>query len=615
MPDSQGLTARIERADADSARRFGDNTPEVEAFIEATAGLTVQQWHHVLKVQRLVASVTKERAEEAAESATSIQAAIKGSDTRISEPMARAGEALFDALDKKSEDKQVAAWQALSGLVMRSHLPPLKFAVHYAPFATVIPVRGFADLDARSKKFLQALGRLDAAKFEALAQRWRIEDSASRALLRAVAKNRRPKSEEAAAITALTVVPVHMTGDQGWAAVRTVVHGGRILGSLDELTEDEVAGLWAPLEPVIPFGSLPAAEVATVSDGDGAGVNVKGARPPGAARARAKSPAKSAAPYGPGSTDVAAFIKGLTQLTPIQWLRVLDRRKLVASVTREGTAEPASVVRAILAAIEGTRRLDVSTRCRAFAAVERASYAVESEGRLSKEQLRQMYGPFEYLVPIEAAGGGGFAAKVVTLSETEWEEVAVKASAANEEAIRALVNAGTDMAGFFKGRSDQEMVASWHAVSALVRRHQLTPIKFAASYAPFASAIPVTSHKALGALVARYVTAVSRLGSSQCAALAQPWQVEDEVSNALSKAMADGNTRPAEEAAALAAVVTVPMRLVGSGGWAAVKTAAFGGRVIASKARLTAQQLEALWAPIQSAISLATLVAPPKSRR
>lgn len=97
--------------------------------------------------------------------------------------------------------------------------------------------------------------------------------------------------------------------------------------------------------------------------------------------------------------------------------------------------------------------------------------------------------------------------------------------------------------------------------------------------------------------------------------LAQPWQVGDEVSNALSKVVADGSTRTGEEAAALTAVVTVPMRLTGSKGWAAVKTAAYGGRVIASRTKLTAQQLEELWKPVEAAIPLASLAAPPKARR
>jgi hypothetical protein len=97
--------------------------------------------------------------------------------------------------------------------------------------------------------------------------------------------------------------------------------------------------------------------------------------------------------------------------------------------------------------------------------------------------------------------------------------------------------------------------------------------------------------------------------------LAKPWQVGDEVSSVLSTAVADGSARPAEEAAALTAMVTVPMRLAGSKGWAAVKTAAFGGRVIASRTKLTPQQLEELWKPVEAAIPISALAAPPKTRR
>jgi hypothetical protein len=148
-----------------------------------------------------------------------------------------------------------------------------------------------------------------------------------------------------------------------------------------------------------------------------------------------------------------------------------------------------------------------------------------------------------------------------------------------------------------------------------VRRHHLTPIKFAASYAPFASAIPVTNPRALGALVSRYVTAIGRLGASQCAALAKPWQLDDALQTALSRASADGSARSGEESAALAAVVTVPMRLAGPGGWSAVKTAAFGGKVIAARTRLTPEQLLAMWEPIQAAIPLSSLNPPARARK
>jgi hypothetical protein len=282
-------------------------------------------------------------------------------------------------------------------------------------------------------------------------------------------------------------------------------------------------------------------------------------------------------------------------------------------------------VRSIIAAIDGTRDLDMFTRCRAFSAVERAGFALEAhayragaraEGpAISADQVSQMYGPFADAIPIDRVNGSGFAHRVAALSKHDWQRVAEGAPAANEEAVAPLVNAGTALVDFFGGRSDDEAVAVWHAVSALVRRQHLTPIKFAASYAPFASAIPVTNPRALGAMVSRYVTAVGRLGTSQCALLAQPWQTDDDLSNVLSKAMADGSARPAEEAAALVAVVTVPMRLAGSNGWAAVKTAAFGGRVIASRAKLTTDQLDALWKPLHGAIPLASLGAPLRSKR
>jgi len=50
-------------------------------------------------------------------------------------------------------------------------------------------------------------------------------------------------------------------------------------------------------------------------------------------------------------------------------------------------------------------------------------------------------------------------------------------------------------------------------------------------------------------------------------------------------------------------------------GLAAAKTAAYGGRVIGSRSRLSLEQLEVLWRPIQPAIPLSSLVAVTKSRR
>lgn len=618
-PASHGLLGRIQRANDDASVRFGPNTAEVEAFINAVAQLTPWQWRQVLASRRVVASVTKEGGGQDAfepETARSIQAAIRSTDSRMSESMSKAGEIMFDVLNRKSEEKQVAAWQAMSALVSRGQLPALKFAAHYAPFSALIPVAGSDVLDPLTRRFMAELEGLSPEQCSILARRWRLEPAASRALLQAVAKHREAKSEETVAMAALIVIPAHITGDSGWAAIRTIVHGGRVLGCISDLSPEEVAELWAPLEDVVPFKSLAGGESQAAAERVKAAVSsaIRTIKTP-KKRIPAAVPAKAPTPYGPNSAEVATFIKTVADLTPIQWLRVLDRRALVASVTRDISDEPAGVVRSILASIEGTKELDKFTRCRVFAAVERAGYAIESEGRMPSEQARQMYEPFAHSIPLESVNGSGFAHKLAALSKHEWQRIAETSPAANEEAVAPLVNAGTALVDFFGGRSDDEAVAAWHAVSALVRRHHLTPIKFAASYAPFASAIPVTNPRALGAMVSRYITAVGRLGASQCTVLARDWKVDEDVSNALSKATVDGSARPAEEAAALAAVVTVPMRMAGNGGWAAVKSAAFGGRVIASRSRLTPAQLEALWKPIEGAIPLASLSAPARVKR
>jgi hypothetical protein len=610
---SHGLLGRIQRANDDASRRFGPNTAEVEAFINSVAQLTPWQWRQVLAARRLVASVTKEGA---GESSRAIQDAIRSSDGRMSEPMSKAGEILFDTLTRKSEEKQVAAWQAMSALVNRHQLSALKFAAHYAPFSTLIPASGSDVIEPLTRRFMTALEGLSAEQCEGLARRWRVEPAASRSLLQAVAKHPEVKSEESVAMAALTVIPAQITGDSGWAAVRTAVHGGRVLGFVSDLTPQEVSDLWVPLEAVIPFASLVKDENQPAAERVKAAVSsaIRTIKPP-RKRLPVAVPAKAAAPYGANSAEVAIFIKAVTDLTAIQWLRVLDRRTLVASVARDSSDEPAGVVRSILTTIEGTRELDTFTRCRAFAAVERAGYAIESEGRMKAEQAKQMYAPFEHAIPLHEANGSGFARRLASLNKHDWKKIAEDAPAANEEAVAPLVNAGDALVDFFGGRSDDEAVAAWHAVAALVRRHHLTPIKFAASYAPFASAIPVTNPRSLGAMVSRYITAVGRLGAAQCTVLARQWEVEEEAANALSKATVDGGARPAEEAAALAAVVTVPMRMAGNVGWAAVKTAAYGGRVIASRSRLTPEQLEALWKPIQAAIPLASLGAPARVRR
>src|SRR6266852_458808 len=622
-PATHGLLGRILSANDDASRRFGKNTAEVDAFIDAVAQLTPWQWRQVLTARRLVSTVTKEETGPTTQSLEAIQAAIRSTDERLSEPMSKAGEALIGALEKRSDDKVATAWQALSALVMRQHHSALKFAAHYAPFIALVPVSGFDALDPVTMRYLKAVEALNREKCEVLARRWRLDPDASRALLTVVARSRYLKGEEAAALLALRTVPTHLTGDLGWAAVRTVVHGGRVLGARAELTKEQIAVLWIPLEPAIQFASLedPVARPvrarvrAAVARATTAITKPPAPRAESApAPAKRTAPPKPAAPYGPNSLEVAVFIKGVVELTPIQWLRVLDRRKLVASVTRQD-AEPAGVVRSLLAAIKGTKDLDTFTRCRAFAAVERAAGTIAEKAQLTHEESMRGYGAFGDIAQVDYVDVDGFAKLVANLSMGDWVKVAESVPAVNQGAVAPLVKAGAALHDFLETRSDEEAVAAWDAASALVRRIHLTPIKFAASYAPFASAIPVTNPRSLSAPVLRYVSAIGRLSTNQCALLAQPWQVADDISSALTKAASDGGARVAEEAAALAAVVTVPMRVSGSEGWAAAKTAAFGGRVIGSRSRLSLEQLEVLWRPIQPAIPLAFVVAVTKSRR
>ena len=507
---------------------------------------------------------------------------------------------------------------------MREQLSPLKFAVHYAPFISLIPVSGFDGLDPDTMRFLGAVEGLTKERCELLARRWRLDAEASRGLLKVVARSRYLKAEEAAALLALRTVPTYLQGDAGWAAVKTLVHGGRVLGARTDMPKEQVAVLWAPLEAAIPLASIeepPSKPVrARVRAAVARAATAITKPPPSTPVAKATAPPKRAAatkppaPYGPNSTEVAQFIKSVVELTPIQWLRVIDRRNLVASVTRQD-AEPAGVVRSLLATIKGTKSLDTFSRCRAFAAVERASGTVAAKGKLTYEESMKGYGAFGEIVQLDYVDADGFAKLVAALSTSDWVKVADSIPAVNQDVVAPLVNAGSALYDFLDGRTDDEAVAAWQAVSALVRRQHLSPIKFAASYAPFASAIPATNPRTLGAPVLRYVSAVGRLSANQCAMLARPWQMADDVSSVLSKAVADAGARTAEEAAALAAVVTVPMRVSGSEGWAAAKTAAFGGRVIGSRSRLSLEQLEVLWKPIQPAIPLASLGAITKSRR
>ena len=121
-------------------RRFGPNTAEVEAFIEAVA--------------HLIALAVAAGAGHAAPGRLGDQGRAR-QGRRVAtidpggDPLDRGrhvrtdGRAPGKPCSRRSrrgrDEKVVAAWQAVSALVMRHQLPALKFAAHYAPFASAHP--------------------------------------------------------------------------------------------------------------------------------------------------------------------------------------------------------------------------------------------------------------------------------------------------------------------------------------------------------------------------------------------------------------------------------------------------------------------------------------------
>ena len=596
-----------------AGERYGPNTAEVTAFIESVGRLSPSRWKKVIAAREAAARVTRDGSGQPAE----IVRALLGGDPNgagtVPEPMSNVASDLAAILSRRSDAEAVAAWQAASALVRRRQLSALTFAAHYAPFASVIPPALAAELPTIVERFANALKWLSAPQWESLGRPWSLDRESSASLLQAALRSNARESEEAVAIAAISVAPRHVSGDSGWAAVKTAVHGGRVLSSIGELTQELLRTLWAPLEEAVALRSLTDAPIS----GKPPRARAKKAPPPAeeikVEKKRAARPRAEAA-YGPNTAEVAAFVKAIPELSAIQWLRVLDRRQLVASVTREGDDESAVVVRSILAAAMASAELELEARCSVFSAVERAAFAVAARARLSGDEFQQHYGAMAEVVPAGEADTASFAARVTALNPEEWMRLAGVVSRADVAAVEPLVNAADALASHLDRRTDGEVLVAWHALTALVRRHRLSAIKFAVSYAPFASAVVVTKARSIAPVVQRYLTAVGRLSAHQCSVLAEPWLLADDVSNALARATSGAATRPAEEAAALAALVTVPMRVTGDAGWAACKTATFGGRVIAARSKLSDEELLALWKPLERAIPIASLAALTRSR-
>lgn len=585
-------------AEPEAADRFGPNSAEVAAFIAAVDRLSESQWRKVVAARRQAALVLRDAAGPPPDA---VRAWLQGGDEAPTGPAAEINRALAPALGGKGDDKVVAAWQAANALSRRRQLAALTFAAHYAPFAEVIPPVRNAEPGADIERFIKRLRALTAEHWQAISTPWSLDRETSAALLQAAARAGTREAEEAVALAAIGAVPRHMPGDGGWAAVKTAVHGSRVLACRADLTAEQLAALWFPLEVAVPLGSLeepPPAE--------------RPARKVKAAPAPRRPPLKRGPLYGANHADVAALIKTVLALTPIQWLRVLDRRQLVAAVTRERSSEPAPVVRAILAAIVSTQGMDLDSRCRVYSAVEGAAYALESKASLGPEQAAEHYGAVAGVLPFNEVDAVSFASRLGALNPEEWALVAASAQEVQMATVAPMVNAGDALVANLASRSDDEVAVTWHALSALVQRQMLSPIKFAASFAPFASAVTVIKPRSLSPLVQRYLTAVGRVSAHQCHLLAEPWTLPDDASNTLSRAMSGGVARTAEEAAALTALVTVPMRLTGDPGWAAAKTVAYGARVVACRDLLSKDELDELWKPIERAIPLTSLDTKPK---
>ena len=491
----------------------------------------------MIAAREAASRVTRDSSGQPAEIVRALLAAAPNGAGTLPEPMSNVATDMAAILAKRSDAEAVAAWQAASALVRRRQLSALTFAAHYAPFASVIPPAHTSELPPIVERFANALKWLSAPQWESLSRPWSLDRESSASLLQAALKSRARESEEFVAIAAIAVAPRHVSGDAGWAAVKTAVHGGRVLSSIAELTPEQLQAMWAPLEEAVALRSLTGAPVAGKPARPRA---KKESPPPEEIKVEKKRPAtpRAETAYGPNTAEVAAFVKAIPELSAIQWLRVLDRRQLVASVTREGDDESAVVVRSILAAARASAELEIEARCSVFSAVERAAFALGARARLSHDQFLQHYGSMAEVFPAGEADTASFAARVAALNPEEWTRLAGVVPPADVAAVGPLVNAADALAAYLDQRTDAEVVVAWHALTALVRRHRLSAIKFAVSYAPFASAVVVTKSRSIAPVVQRYLTAVGRLSAHQCSVLAEPWLLADDVSNALARATA-----------------------------------------------------------------------------
>ena len=248
-------------APAGAGERYGPNTAEVTAFIESVGRLSPSKWKKVIAAREAATRVTRDGSGQPAEIVRALLGGAPNGAGTLPEPMSNVATDMAAILAKRSDAEAVAAWQAASALVRRRQLSALTFAAHYAPFASVIPPAQAVELPPIVDRFANALKWLSARQWESLARPWSLDRDSSASLLQAALKSRARESEEAVAIAAIAVAPRHVSGDAGWAAVKTAVHGGRVLSSMGELTPEQLQTLWAPLEEAVALRSLTDAPV------------------------------------------------------------------------------------------------------------------------------------------------------------------------------------------------------------------------------------------------------------------------------------------------------------------------------------------------------------------
>jgi len=162
--------------------------------------------------------------------------------------------------------------------------------------------------------------------------------------------------------------------------------------------------------------------------------------PPGP---EATAPAGAGERYGPNTAEVTAFIESVGRLSPSKWKKVIAARGPAARVTRDGSGQPAEIVRAMLGgAPNGAATLpepmsNVATDMAAMLAKRsdaeavaawQAASALVRRRQLSALTFAAHYAPFASVIPPLQADGlppivERFANALKWMSAPQWESL------------------------------------------------------------------------------------------------------------------------------------------------------------------------------------------------